>query len=64
VIKLAADALAKRTKDIRLAGWLIESLLLVDGFPNLVPGIELLKSLQEAFWMRSTRQLRKATILS
>jgi type VI secretion system protein ImpA len=50
VIKLAADALAKRTKDIRLAGWLIESLLLVDGFPNLVPGIELLKSLQEAFW--------------
>jgi type VI secretion system protein ImpA len=50
VIKLSSDALAKRTKDIRLAGWLIESLLLVEGFPILVPGIELLKALQETFW--------------
>lgn len=50
VIKLASDALVKRTKDIRLAGSLIESLLLVEGFSVLVPGIELLKSLQEAFW--------------
>jgi type VI secretion system protein ImpA len=50
VIKLAGDALAKRSKDIRLAAWLVESQLTVDGFPVLTPGIELIRSLQETFW--------------
>ena len=50
VIKLAGDALAKRTKDLRLAGWLIEAQLRVEGFSILAPGIELLRSLQETFW--------------
>jgi type VI secretion system protein ImpA len=50
VIKLAGDALAKRSKDLRLAGWLVESQLRVEGFPVLAPGIELLRSLQETFW--------------
>jgi type VI secretion system protein ImpA len=50
VIKLAGEALAKRTKDLRLAGWLVEAQLRVDGFSVLTPGIELLRSLQESFW--------------
>lgn len=50
VIKLAGEALAKRSKDLRLAGWLLESHLRVEGFAVLVPGIELLRSLQENFW--------------
>jgi type VI secretion system protein ImpA len=50
VIKLAGEALATRSKDLRLAGWLVESQLLVEGFPVLAPGIELLRSLQEVFW--------------
>jgi type VI secretion system protein ImpA len=50
VIKLAGEAMAKRSKDIRLAGWLVEAHLRVEGFPVLVPGIELLRTLQETFW--------------
>lgn len=50
VIKLAGDALAKRSKDLRLAGWLVESQLKVEGFPVLAPSIELLRALQETFW--------------
>jgi len=50
VIKLAGDALAKRTKDLRLAGWLIEAQLRVEGFSILAPGIDLLRALQETFW--------------
>ncbi len=50
VIKLAGDTLAKRSKDLRLAGWLLESQLKVEGFKVLAPGIDLLRSLQEAFW--------------
>jgi type VI secretion system protein ImpA len=50
VIKLAGEALAKRTKDLRLAGWLVEAQLRVDGFSVLSDGIELLRSLQESFW--------------
>jgi len=50
VIKLAGEALAKKSKDLRLTGWLVESHLRVEGFPVLVPGIELLRSIQETFW--------------
>jgi type VI secretion system protein ImpA len=50
VIKLAGDALAKRTKDIRLAAWLVEAHLRIDGFQVLTPGIELLHGMQETFW--------------
>jgi type VI secretion system protein ImpA len=50
VIKLAGDALAKRTKDLRLAGWLIEAQLRVEGFSILASGIDLLRALQETFW--------------
>ena len=50
VIKLAGEALAKRSKDLRLAGWLAESHLRVEGFAVLAPGIELLRALQETFW--------------
>jgi type VI secretion system protein ImpA len=50
VIKMAGDALAKKSKDLRLAGWLVESQLRVEGFSILSPGIELLRSIQETFW--------------
>ena len=50
VIKLAGEALATKSKDLRLLGWLVESHLKIDGLSVLVPGIELLHALQEAFW--------------
>src|SRR5665213_2204459 len=50
VIKVAGDALAKRTKDLRLAGWYIESLVRKEGFDVLVPSLELVLKLEENFW--------------
>jgi len=50
VIKVAGDALAKRTKDLRLAGWYIESLVRKEGFSVLVPSLELVLKLEQDFW--------------
>jgi len=50
VIKLAGEALCKRSKDLRLAGWLVESHLKREGIAILSPCLELLWKLQEAFW--------------
>src|SRR5580692_5745271 len=43
VIKLAGEALATRSKDLRLAGWLVEAQLRVEGFQVFAPGIELFR---------------------
>jgi len=50
VVKLAGETLAKRTKDLRLAGWLIESQFKMEGFSVLNPCLDLLRGLQEEFW--------------
>ena len=50
VIKLASEAIAKRTKDIRLATWLAESHFKREGYPILIPTLEFLKKIQEDFW--------------
>ncbi len=50
VIKLAGEALATRSKDLRLAGWLIEAHLRREGITLLAPGLELLLRLQQLFW--------------
>ena len=50
VVRLAGDALATRSKDLRLAGWYGESLLRHEGFAALTPLLELLHQLQEGFW--------------
>src|ERR1700742_4210397 len=47
VIKVSGDALATRTKDLRLAGWYIESVVRKEGFSVLVPSIELVLKLEE-----------------
>lgn len=50
VIKLAGETLAKRSKDLRLAGWLIESLLKKEGLTLLSPCLDLIGKVQEQFW--------------
>ncbi len=50
VIKQAGDTLCKRSKDLRLAGWYVESVLRKEGFGQLAGGVELLWKLQEQFW--------------
>lgn len=50
VVKLAGEALAKRSKNLRLAASLVESQFKLDGLAVLAPSIELLWRLQENFW--------------
>ncbi|MDR3180032.1 MAG: type VI secretion system protein TssA [Holosporaceae bacterium] len=50
VKKLCTDALKYETKDLQIAVWLLESLLMLQGFPGLNQGILLLYSLCDKFW--------------
>ncbi len=50
VIKVAGEALATRSKDLRLAGWYFESLLKKEGFGILAPALETMQKLEENFW--------------
>ncbi len=50
VIRLASEAIAKKSKDLQLAAWLVEALLKQGGFAGLLEGITLLHSLVDNFW--------------
>lgn len=50
VIRVAGEALAKRSKDLQLAAWLTEALTHREGFGGLARGLELLRGLLEEFW--------------
>jgi len=50
VVKLAGETLAKKTKDLRLAGWLVESQFKLEGFELLPHALRLLLELQQQFW--------------
>jgi type VI secretion system protein ImpA len=50
VIKLANEALAKRSKDLQIAAWLSEALLRREGFGGLRQGLDLIRRLLEDYW--------------
>ncbi|WP_303721778.1 type VI secretion system protein TssA [Malonomonas rubra] len=50
VIQLAAEALAKKSKDLQLAAWLTEGLVNVDGFEGLAVGLQVVNGLLQEFW--------------
>jgi len=50
VVKLAAEAIATRSKDLQLAAWLTDALLRTEGFGGLKQGLELLRGLVGTFW--------------
>ncbi|HYZ84157.1 MAG TPA: type VI secretion system protein TssA [Bryobacteraceae bacterium] len=50
VVKLASEALATKTKDLQLAGWLTEAMLHREGFSGLLQGLQLIRGLIENFW--------------
>ena len=50
VIRMATDALEKRSKDIQLAAYLTASMIRMEGFAAVAPSIDLLHQLQETFW--------------
>lgn len=50
VIAIATETLAAKSKDLQIAGWLVEALVKRHGFPGLRDGLRLLRGLQERFW--------------
>lgn len=50
VIELCGDALSNRSKDLQIAGWLVEALVQNDGFAGLTQGCRALTALCDAFW--------------
>lgn len=50
VIETATDALTNKAKDLQIAAWLSESLVMQYGFLGLRDGIRLMTALQDQFW--------------
>lgn len=50
VVRLTAEALSNKSKDLQLGAWLTEALLREDGIGGLREGLELLQALIENFW--------------
>lgn len=50
VVKLASEAIAKKSKDLQLAAWLTEALVSREGFAGLRQGLTLIQGLLDNFW--------------
>lgn len=50
VVKLCSETLAKKSKDLQVAAWLVEALVRRDGFAGLDEGLALVRGLLEKFW--------------
>jgi len=50
VFILTLDALEKRSKDLQIAAWLTESLVITDGFAGLEKGLRVITGLLDLFW--------------
>ena len=50
VVKLASEALGKRSKDLQLAAWLAEALLRREGTAGFRQGLELIRKLLDNYW--------------
>lgn len=50
IAELATDVLAERTKDLMIAGWLVESLVRTHGFAGLRDGLRLIRGYVEGYW--------------
>ncbi len=48
--ELASEALATRSKDLELAGWLAEALLRREGFAGLTVGLDVIQGLITRYW--------------
>ncbi len=50
VISLAGGALKGQTKDLQIAAWLLEALVITEGFRGLTTGLNLMTGLLDRFW--------------
>ena len=48
--QLCVDALRTKSKDFQILGWLIEALVMLDGFSGIIRGIQILNEFSKAFW--------------
>ena len=48
--ELCAEVLERRSKDLQVAGWLVEAVAARDGFSRLSPALEFVALLSEAYW--------------
>ena len=51
VEKLCLDALTRQTKDLQIAAWLTEALLIQHKIPGLLAGLTIVHTLCERFWL-------------
>ncbi|WDP92873.1 MAG: type VI secretion system protein TssA [Desulfobacter sp.] len=47
---LCIDALTKKTKDLQIAAWLLESLTVTQGFEGVILGLDIINRMMAAFW--------------
>lgn len=50
VERLSVEALKEKSKDFQIVGWLIESLVVMDGFQGVLTGIQIIDSFIRSFW--------------
>lgn len=50
VEKLAVDAVRNKSKDLQIVGWLIEAMVVLDGFEGVLRGINVLSTFVKQFW--------------
>ncbi|MGH9345621.1 MAG: ImpA family type VI secretion system protein [Terriglobia bacterium] len=50
VVELATEAIAKKSKDLEITGWLTEAWVKLRGFSGLLDGLELFHGLVSNFW--------------
>jgi len=50
VVALCTNALSQRTKDLQVAVWLNESLIILEGFEGLAAGLKIITGLMERYW--------------
>lgn len=50
VFALSLEVLQKKSKDLQIAAWLTESLVMIEGFGGLDKGLRVIKGLLEKFW--------------
>lgn len=48
--QLCVDALKTKSKDFQILGWLIEALVMLDGFAGIIRGIQILTEFSRVFW--------------
>jgi type VI secretion system protein ImpA len=50
VITVAVETLSKKTKDLQISAWLLEALIIVEGFDGLAAGLKILAGLLRDYW--------------